>query len=158
MSTRRLCRVCVQKGWTAMVYLEPAEYAAYGLTSETTDDWITMASALIDSYCRRPSLTMTTYLERIRLTVGAQSVRLSYGPIDPATALTGVRVRYGRPRRGELAISADPLLGQVAYAFWTSWHLELARYKHGGRKCCCSGIDLPGELPGIELQRSGSDL
>lgn len=101
-----------------MGYLLPAEYVQYGLTAETTDNWITMASALMESYCRRPSLMVTQYVERMRLTAGAQTVRLSYRPLAPAvgaaSALVDVQVRYGRPRRGELA---DPFREQVAWAF-----------------------------------------
>jgi hypothetical protein len=77
-----------------------------------------MASALIDAHCRRPSLLVAQYVERMRLTAGSQSVRLSYLPLTPlgaaASPLVGVRVRYGRPRRGELQ---DPMLAQVAWAF-----------------------------------------
>jgi hypothetical protein len=101
-----------------MGYLDPSEYIAYGLTAETTDDWVTMASALIDAHCRRQSLLVTQYVERIRLTAGSQAVRLSYLPLTPLGAATSplvsVRVRYGRPRRGELQ---DPMLAQVAWAF-----------------------------------------
>ena len=101
-----------------MGYLLPAEYVQYGLTAETTDDWVTMASALMESYCRRPSLLVTQYVERMRLTSGAQTVRLSYRPLAAAagatSALVGVQVRYGRPRRGELH---DNYLEQVAWAF-----------------------------------------
>ena len=54
----------------------------------------------------------------MRLTAGSQSVRLSYLPLSPlgsaASPLVSVRVRYGRPRRGELQ---DPMLAQVAWAF-----------------------------------------
>jgi hypothetical protein len=101
-----------------MGYLDPTEYVAYGLAAETTDDWVTMASALMEAHCRRPTLMVAQYIERLRLTAGAQSVRLSYLPLTPlgtaTSALVGVRVRYGRPRRGELA---DPMLAQVAWAF-----------------------------------------
>lgn len=101
-----------------MGYLLPAEYVQYGLTAETTDDWVTMASALIEAYCRRPSLMVTQYVERLRLTLGSQTVRLSYRPLAAASgatsALVGVRVRYGRPRRGELP---DPFREQIAWAF-----------------------------------------
>jgi hypothetical protein len=101
-----------------MSYLLPAEYVAYGLEAETADHWVAMASSLIDAHCRRPSLLITQYVERIRITVGAQSVRLSYRP--PAAAqgasspLVSVRVRYGAPRRGEMP---DPFREQVAWAF-----------------------------------------
>jgi hypothetical protein len=101
-----------------MAYLLPAEYEQYGLPADTTDDWITLASALMESYCRRPSLLATQYIERMRLTAGSQSVIPSYMPlaiVSPATsALVAVQVRYARPRRGELQ---DPLLAQVAFAF-----------------------------------------
>ena len=101
-----------------MAYLDPSEYIAYGLTAETADDWVAMASALMDAHCRRPSLLVTQYVERMRLTAGSQTVRLSYlplNPLAPATSpLVSIRVRYGRPRRGE---TQDPMLAQVAWAF-----------------------------------------
>jgi hypothetical protein len=109
-----------------MSYLLPTEYVQYGLTAETTDDWVTMASALMEAHCRRPSLMVTQYVERIRLTAGAQTVRLSYRPLAAAasatSALVGVRVRYGRPRRGEMA---DPFREQIAWAFSVpgSWNV-----------------------------------
>jgi hypothetical protein len=100
-----------------MGYLLPTEYVQYGLTAETTDDWVTMASALMESYCRRPSLLVTQYVERIRLTDGARTVRLSYRPlaaaVGAASALVGVRVRFARLRRGEL----PPFHEQIAFAF-----------------------------------------
>ncbi len=114
-----------------MGYLDPTEYIAYGLTAETTDDWVEMASSLIEAHCRRPSLLVTQYVERMRLTAGSQAVRLSYLPLTPlvpaTSPLVGVRVRYGRPRRGELQ---DPMLAQVAWAFsipgsWSSLDLSL---------------------------------
>jgi hypothetical protein len=101
-----------------MKYLQPEEYVQYGLTAETTDDWIITASALIDAHCRRPSLAVHEYTERIRITAGSQAVRLSYRPLAAATgnssALVSIRVRYGRPRQGE---SAEPFREQVAAAF-----------------------------------------
>jgi hypothetical protein len=101
-----------------MSYLLPTEYAQFGLTAETADDWVTMASALMEAHCRRPSLAVTQYVERIRLTAGAQTVRLSYRPlaamVGADSALVGVRVRYGRPRRGE---EVDLFRQQVMTAF-----------------------------------------
>src|ERR1700745_4439057 len=78
-----------------MGYLLPTEYVQYGLTAETTDDWVTMASALMDAYCRRPSLLVTQYVERMRLTAGAQTVRLSYRPLAAAGG-GGLRQVWGR--------------------------------------------------------------
>lgn len=108
-----------------MGYLLPTEYVQYGLTAETTDDWVTMASAMIEAHCRRPSLLVTQYVERLRVTAGAQTVRLSYLPLAGlagASALVALKARYGRPRRGEIA---DVFREQVAWAFtvpgsWTA--------------------------------------
>jgi len=109
-----------------MGYLQPGEYQSYGLASDMTDDWITVASALIDSYCRRASLNATQYTERLRMVDGAQTVRLSYLPLSvvaPATSpLVSVQARYAKPRRGQIVY---PLQEEVLWAFslpgaWTS--------------------------------------
>lgn len=100
-----------------MGYLQPAQYASYGLSADVSDDWITVASAMIDAHCRRPSLNPTQYTERLRLVEGSQTVRLSYLPlasIAPATSpLVSVRARYGRPRRGQLY----PMQEEIAWAY-----------------------------------------
>jgi hypothetical protein len=110
-----------------MGYLQPTDYENYGLPESTTDDWITVASAMIDSYCRRTSLNPTQYTERLRITDGSQTVRLTYLPlvaVPPATSpFVSVQGRYARPRRGD--ILQDPQLEQVAWAFglpgaWTT--------------------------------------
>ena len=109
-----------------MAYLEPADYPNYGLPAGTTADWITAATALINSYCRRPDLNIIQYIERLRVTAGAQTVRLSYLPLAPlapaTTPLVGIEGRYARPRRGELP--QEPLF-EIAWAFslpgqWTA--------------------------------------
>ena len=101
-----------------MAYLEPADYPNYGLPAGTTADWITAATALINSYCRRPDLNIIQYIERLRVTAGAQTVLLSYLPLAPlapaTTPLAGIEGRYARPRRGEL--SREPLF-EIAWAF-----------------------------------------
>ncbi|KAA6456050.1 hypothetical protein DYQ86_26605 [Acidobacteria bacterium AB60] len=101
-----------------MAYLQPADYPNYGLPAATTADWITGATALINSYCRRADLNVTEYTERIRMMRDAQTVRLSYLPLAPMGAATSplvsVQGRYARPRRGELA--GYPLY-DIAWAF-----------------------------------------
>ncbi|MES2220854.1 MAG: hypothetical protein V4587_07800 [Acidobacteriota bacterium] len=101
-----------------MGYLLPTDYATYGLPANTTDDWITTASALIDSHCRRISLSPTQYEERLRMTAGAQTVRLSYLPlvaVAPNTSpLISVQARYSRPRRGQMI---EPAYEQIAWVF-----------------------------------------
>ena len=109
-----------------MAYLQPADYPNYGLPAATTADWITAATALINSYCRRPDLNVIQYTERLRLTSGAQTVMLSYLPLSPlgtaTTPIVSVEGRYGRPRRGEIATEQ---LSDIAWAFslpgqWTA--------------------------------------
>lgn len=99
-----------------MAYLDPTEYVAFGLAPETPDALAGMASSLMEAHCRRPSLLVTQYVERMRLTAGSQSVRLSYLPLNPlppaASPVTGVRVRFSRPRRGELPA---PLSGWAGF-------------------------------------------
>jgi hypothetical protein len=109
-----------------MGYLQPTQYASYGLSADVTDDWITVASAMIDAHCRRVSLNPTQYTERLRLVEGSQTVRLSHLPltaIAPATSpLASVQARYAKPRRGQLVY---PLQEEVLWAFslpgaWTT--------------------------------------
>jgi hypothetical protein len=107
-------------------YLQPTEYQTYGLASNVTDDWITVASSLIDSHCRRISLNPTQYTERLRIVEGSQTARLSYlplAPIAPATLpFVSIQARYAKPRRGEMVY---PLQEEILWAFslpgaWTT--------------------------------------
>jgi hypothetical protein len=109
-----------------MAYLQPADYPNYGLPDGTSADWITAATALINSHCRRPDLNIIQYTERLRLTSGSQSIRLSYLPLAPlgtaATPIVSIEGRYGKPRRGEIA--AGPIF-EMVWAFslpgqWTA--------------------------------------
>jgi hypothetical protein len=109
-----------------MAYLQPADYPNYGLPAGTTTDWITAATALINSYCRRPDLNVIQYTERLRLTSGSQTARLSYLPLAPlgaaTTPLVSIQGRYARPRRGKTL--NEPLF-EIAWAFslpgqWTA--------------------------------------
>jgi hypothetical protein len=101
-----------------MAYLQPADYSNYGLPAGTTADWITAATALINSYCRRPDLNVIQYTERLRVASGSQTVRLSYLPLallgTATTPIVGIEGRYARPRRGELL--NEPLF-EIAWAF-----------------------------------------
>ncbi len=109
-----------------MAYLQPADYPNYGLPAGTTADWITAATALINSYCRRPDLNITQYTERLRLTSDAQTVRLSYLPLAVATPavtpIVSIEGRYAKPRRGE---GLNDAMYEIAWAFsvpgqWTA--------------------------------------
>lgn len=109
-----------------MAYLQPADYPNYGLPDGTSADWITAATALINSFCRRPDLNVIQYTERLRVVTGSQTVRLSYLPLAPLGAATSPLVslegRYTKPRRGE--ILSDPAF-EIVWAFslpgqWTT--------------------------------------
>jgi hypothetical protein len=109
-----------------MPYLEPAEYSSYGLPDGTSSDWVTAATALINSFCRRPDLNVTQYSERLRIVNGSRTVRLSYLPLaaldSTSSPLQAVQARYAKARRGE---AAEPNLMDEAFAFslpgqWTN--------------------------------------
>ncbi len=109
-----------------MAYLQPADYLNYGLPAGTTADWVTSATALINSYCRRPDLNVIQYTERLRLTSGSQTVLLTYLPLAPigvaTTPIVSIEGRYANPRRGE---ALDQSLFEVVWAFslpgqWTA--------------------------------------
>lgn len=107
-------------------YLQPTEYQTYGLAPDVTGDWITAASSLIDTHCRRISLNPTQYTERLRIVDGSQTARLSYLPLVPVAPATlpfvSIQARYAKPRRGEIVY---PLQEEVLWAFslpgaWTT--------------------------------------
>jgi hypothetical protein len=109
-----------------MAYLQPADYPNYGLPDGTSADWITAATALINSYCRRPDLNVIQYTERLRLTAGSQNVRLSYLPLTTlgasTTPIVSIEGRYAKPRHGELV---EGPLSEMIWAFslpgqWTA--------------------------------------
>ncbi len=70
-----------------MAYLEPSEYAVYGLSADTADAWVAAASAMIEAHCRRGSLLATSYTERLRVRRPWGTAQLSYGPVVQVTAM-----------------------------------------------------------------------
>jgi hypothetical protein len=110
-----------------MTYLQPSEYSTYGLESTTPGAAVAAASSLIDSHCRRATLVVAQYVERIRIRGARNTVRLSYLPlaiVAPATSpLVAARGRYAVPRRDE-GESSD-FVGNILRVFalpgtWTS--------------------------------------
>jgi hypothetical protein len=101
-----------------MNYLQPSEYESFGLEVTTAAAWITGTSAIIDAHCRRASLAVTQYTERMR-TDGERPIQLSYLPlvaVAPATSpIVSAQARYAKPRRGEL--EGEELAWKVAMAF-----------------------------------------
>ncbi len=109
-----------------MIYLTPSEYDQYGLEQAVPAALVAAASSLIDAHCRRPTLGVAQYVERMRLRPGRNSLRLSYLPpaaVAPALSpFVAVKARYAVPRRGE---GDAGLAGEVAGAFglpgsWTA--------------------------------------
>jgi hypothetical protein len=116
-----------------MNYLDPSEYEAYGLEETTPASLVMAASALVDAHCRRETLGLVQYTERVRLG-GRGAVRLTYLPLvagAPASSPFGsVRVRYGTPRHGD---AGAEIAHDLAQAFglasdWTSIDPALIEY------------------------------
>jgi hypothetical protein len=133
-----------------MAYLQPSDYPNFGLPAGTSADWITAATALINSYCRRPDLNVIQYTERLRVTAGAQTVLLSYlplAPLAPATSpLVSMEGRCARPRRGEIV--NEPML-EIALAFslpgqWTAIDITTVDYDP-----CTGELTLPYNILGL---------
>lgn len=98
-----------------MNYLLAADYESHGLAADTAQAWVTSASALIDAHCRRPTLGIAEYSERLRVAAPNSQVRVSYlplAPLDPATSpIVKIRARYGAPR------NLEDMFTEVAQAF-----------------------------------------
>lgn len=108
-----------------MNYLETAEYLSYGLEATTDPSWVTAASAIIDAHCRRASLGVNQYEERLKIAPESNAVRLSYLPlatVAPAkTPIVSLQGRYGMPRRGEWPFAECSLEFAVVFGLPGSW-------------------------------------
>lgn len=102
-----------------MNYLSPSEYELYGLEATTPLAFVTAASTLIDAHCRRPTLSVVQYDERLRILPDRNTVRLTYVPlaiVPPAiTPIVSARGRYASPRRGDWPL--DDLRLDIALTF-----------------------------------------
>ncbi len=110
-----------------MTYLDPTEYTTYGLEATTPASVVAAASSLIDAHCRRVTLGVAQYEERLRMAPDRNTVRLTYLPlatVAPATTpIVSAQGRYCIPRRGEWPF--DDLRLDVALMFglpgtWTA--------------------------------------
>ncbi len=113
-----------------MNYLTASEYEAHGLEATTAAAWVTAASALIDAHCRRPTLAVAQYTERLRIAPGRNSARLTYLPlavVEPmVTPIIAARARYA-------ATSLEAFGYDVAQAFalpgtWTALDVNAIDY------------------------------
>jgi len=108
-----------------MNYLQPSEYELYGLETTTAVAWVTAASAIVDAHCRRATLAISQYTERVRTENGQRPVRLTYLPLNPVAPATSpivsARVRYATPRRGELEYEAMGWDAAIAFGIPGTW-------------------------------------
>jgi len=85
-----------------MNYLQPSEYELYGWALQPMWHGLTAASAMIDAHCRRITLAINQYTERLRTENGQRPVQLTYLPLStvaPATSpIVSARGRYATPR------------------------------------------------------------
>jgi hypothetical protein len=102
-----------------MNYLDPSEYITYGLAPTTEASWVTIASSIMDSHCRRATLGVNQYTERLRVGDSARPIRMTYLPLAtaaPATSpIVSARARYATPRRGNWTY--DEMAWEAAQVF-----------------------------------------
>lgn len=102
-----------------MNYLSPTEYQLYGIDTTTDPALVGAASSLIDAHCRRATLAVAQYEERIRMMADRNTIHLTYlplAPLAPATSpIVSGRGRYTIPRRGDWPF--DDLRLDVALMF-----------------------------------------
>jgi len=108
-----------------MNYLDPTEYLTYGLDAATDPSWVTAASAIIDAHCRRATLGVNQYEERLKMPPELNTVRVAYLPlvtVAPATTpIVTLQGRYGIPRRGEWPFPEMSLEFALVFALPGSW-------------------------------------
>jgi len=73
-----------------MNYLSPSEYETYGL--EATTPAVLAASTVIDAHCRRATLGVAQYDERLRIAAGRNTVRVTYVPLAVISSCHGRRL------------------------------------------------------------------
>jgi hypothetical protein len=109
-----------------MNYLDPTEYATYGLDAATDQSWITAASAIIDAHCRRATLAVNQYEERLKMPPELNTVRLSYLPLATVPPLTtpivSLQGRYAIPRRGEWPFPEMSLEFALVFSLPGQWN------------------------------------
>jgi hypothetical protein len=86
---------------------------------------VTVASAVIDAHCRRTTLAIAQYTERLRTDSQQRPVRLTYLPlavVDPATTpIVSAQARYATPRRGEMEYEALGWDAALAFGLPGTW-------------------------------------
>jgi hypothetical protein len=102
-----------------MQYLSAAEYVTFGLGEDTADELVVAASAMIDAFCRRTSLAVMQYVERVRLRRSCEA-QLSFLPITAASGATNALVSV-RARMGRAAVDAPMAEALDAFGLAGQW-------------------------------------
>jgi hypothetical protein len=118
-----------------MNYLSDSEYETYGLESATPQSFVAAASSLINMYCRRPTLAIVEFIERIRVVPGRNNVQLTNLPLAallPATSpLVSGKGRYAPPRRGEDTAMWELAEIALVYALPGTWvNLDVSTFDY----------------------------
>ena len=108
-----------------MNYLSDSEYETYGLEPATPESFVAAASSLINVYCRRPTLAIVQFTERVRLMPGRNNLRLTNLPLaivpGETSPLISGRGRYAPPRRGEDTTMWEIAEIALVYALPGTW-------------------------------------
>jgi hypothetical protein len=121
-----------------MNYLQGSEYEQFGLDTDTTEDLVRAASAMIDGFCRRPGLEARQYTERLRFAEGGMSVWLSYLPVavvpPAASALVKARVRLNLRKQSRFAGSwlRDEALAFALPGTWSEVDVSMIEVSETG--------------------------
>jgi len=108
-----------------MNYLATTDYQTYGLDPATDPSWVTAASAMIDAHCRRQTIGIMQYEERLKMPPELNTVRLSVLPLvtvaPNSTPIVSLQGRYGIPRRGEWPFPELSLEFTLVFALPGMW-------------------------------------
>ncbi|HSY00775.1 MAG TPA: hypothetical protein VK819_01405 [Acidobacteriaceae bacterium] len=108
-----------------MNYLATTDYQTYGLDPATDPSWVTAASAMIDAHCRRQTIGIMQYEERLKMPPELNTVRLSFLPLvtvaPNSTPIVSLQGRYGIPRRGEWPFPELSLEFALVFALPGMW-------------------------------------
>ena len=108
-----------------MNYLSDSEYETYGLEPATPESFVAAASSLINVYCRRPTLAIVQFTDRVRLMPGRNNLRLTNLPLaivpGKTSPLISGRGRYAPPRRGEDTTMWELAEIALVYALPGTW-------------------------------------
>src|SRR5664279_4223720 len=97
-----------------MNYLSDSEYETYGLEPATPESFVAAASSLINTYCRRPTLAIVQFTERVRVMPGRNNLRLTNLPLAIVPVAVGTAFTGRPPHRSVQACLRTRLLRRMS--------------------------------------------